>query len=320
VKRILVRAPRGKEKAMLLFPFLHLIKENFIESKIDVVCERDDMEVYGMVDVEATIHNIPESKQTISGIHHYCYNNSDVFNVDLFFDLTDSFLGSFLGFCFRSKNRVGYDRGLKSILINKKREDKGITSVADRYIYLMEEFNKFNLSEYSIKREEDKNKNIVSMEVDPYLIVITNGFNKSVIWKKILEKFSDIKIIVWDQSESETRQLELADMNIQSNLNLVIDSKCSLRDLVTLSSFSNVVLTDVDWTANFLAYKGDEVILLKDRDKQFQTCKFYPNFPKTVYHHDGVIDKFVAPLVADSIKNEQQLVDYIYDTYFSSVE
>jgi len=317
VKRVLVRAPKGKEQTVLVFPLVHLVRDNFgEETKIDIVCERDDAELYSMLDVEASIHVIPESKQTISGIHHYCYNNCDVFNVDLFLDLTDTFKGSFLGFCFRSKERVGYNRGLKSIFINRKKEDELLNSFSDRYIHLFKDYNKVDLNSYVITKKGNENNNVISMEISPYMLIITNGFFLNSLWKGFLEKLSGIKVIVWDQNESEARHLELVSMSLLPTLEISVDIRGSLTELVTLALFSKVVITDVDWAANFLSYKGSEVVLLKNSSEQFQTTRYYPNIPKTVLYKESVIEQMIAADVKSPVTNEQQLVDYIFASYF----
>ncbi len=66
------------------------------------------------------LFEIPQSKKTILGAHHYLMNNHDIFNIDEYFDLESSLSSMSLGVTAKASLRVGFDKGLIGKLLYQK--------------------------------------------------------------------------------------------------------------------------------------------------------------------------------------------------------
>jgi len=122
MEKILIVAPRDKVGIVSCYPFFYKLNELYPEAQINIIVAQGLASYCNFLSFKVYVYELPDDKNTFFGIHHFCVNLHDVFNIDLSFDLVSDFKSSFLAFSFRSKKRYGYITGWNKLFLNEKLE------------------------------------------------------------------------------------------------------------------------------------------------------------------------------------------------------
>ena len=103
INKILVKCPPMHTDAFSVFPFLMALGERFPKAEINLLCEENSSVAFNFLPYRVRCFERPKKKMSLIQTHHFCANLNDLFNIDLFFDLENSFNSSFMGFNLCSK-------------------------------------------------------------------------------------------------------------------------------------------------------------------------------------------------------------------------
>lgn len=120
VKVIAIKLPFDLQERLLAFPLLHAIHEQYPDANIHFITPKKEIEVLNLLPFTAYYHEIDESEiKTLLDVYRYT-SIAKIFNVDIFFNLTNSFVDACLGLGLRAKKRVGFSDGWKTMVLTHK--------------------------------------------------------------------------------------------------------------------------------------------------------------------------------------------------------
>lgn len=120
IKVIAIKLPFDLQDRILCFPFLHAISEYYPRADIHIITPKKDVEVLNFLPFKAFYHLFDEDEiRTVLDVHPYTAN-ANIYNVDLFISLTNSFADAALGLGLRAKKRVGFSDDWKALFLTDK--------------------------------------------------------------------------------------------------------------------------------------------------------------------------------------------------------
>jgi ADP-heptose:LPS heptosyltransferase len=138
VKVIAIKLPFDLQERILAFPFLHAISEFYPKADIHIITPKMDAEVLNLLPFKAYYHLFNEDDiKTVLDVHPYTAN-AQIYNVDLFISLTNSFVDALLGIGLRAKKRVGFSDNWKTLVFTHKIPRPRGHHVCEDYLKLFE--------------------------------------------------------------------------------------------------------------------------------------------------------------------------------------
>jgi hypothetical protein len=119
-RKFLIRTRRGPLGQLAAFPLLHGLNERFPESELIVISDKNEAPFFSILPFKVNCLERPTQIQSLAALHKWSYQQKDIFNIDVFFDLESTLTSSWIGFTFRAKERWGKNGGIKSYFLNKK--------------------------------------------------------------------------------------------------------------------------------------------------------------------------------------------------------
>ncbi|MFW5887913.1 MAG: glycosyltransferase family 9 protein [Bacteriovoracia bacterium] len=136
--RIVVRLPDENIDFFMMLAFLHHLKQQYPKAIIDLIGLKKLSPLVALLPFEHNFHIFnPEKYPKTIDVHRFCYNLHDVFNVDIFFATDESFASSFMGFCFRAKQRIGFKGKWNTWLLSVKVIKEEASHRAQQYLNLL---------------------------------------------------------------------------------------------------------------------------------------------------------------------------------------
>lgn len=120
IKIIAIKLPSDLQERILAFPFLHAISEFYPKAMLHFITPKHEVEVLNLLPFKAYYHLYNEDEiQNVLDVHRFCAN-ANIYNVDLFISLTNSFVDACLGLGLRAKKRVGFADNWKTLVLTHK--------------------------------------------------------------------------------------------------------------------------------------------------------------------------------------------------------
>ena len=95
-KKILVKVPPKKDELLQTFPFFINLYNEYPADEIYIICEEDCSPLFAFLPFKARVFERPKEKMDLIQTHHFVVNLHEVFNIDIFFDLENSFNSAFM--------------------------------------------------------------------------------------------------------------------------------------------------------------------------------------------------------------------------------
>jgi ADP-heptose:LPS heptosyltransferase len=198
--------------------------------------------------------------------HHFCANLHDIFNVDLFIDLENTFNSSFMGFNFRVKERVGYGVGWNKYFLTKNYMPIGNIGIEQLSLRLLELYSHKVFADLKISRvrsEGDKVEKIEQLFLEPeppkFIMIMLDNFqnvSKQVeVWTKFFDSFEKQKFIIWSMSDEELVSELFAKVDLGQN-ELFMQKQGSSKELIYLLNKVSGVVTNNLWAEGLCTYYG----------------------------------------------------------------
>lgn len=266
IRKILIKCPPQLNDCFNLFPFLIAISEEFPIAEIFLVCEEGTSLAYQFLPFKLRAFERPKAKLNLIETHHFCANLHDIFNIDLFFDLENSFNSAFLGFNFRAKERVGYGVGWNKHLLTKKFPDQELLSLERKCVKLLELYLNKPLMDLKVSRVRTEGQKVLKIdqlfeEPEPpkfIMIMLDNIANVSKQiehWKKFFDSFNGQKFIIWSQQDEKLISELFAKIDLGEN-SLYMHNGENPKELIYLLGKVVGVITNNLWAEGLCNYFG----------------------------------------------------------------
>ncbi|OUR98941.1 hypothetical protein A9Q84_05885 [Halobacteriovorax marinus] len=317
MEKFLIQSPREKENILLTFPFFIQLKEKFPDAQINVIVNKGLEEHFELLPFKVNIYPLPERLDSLTGIHKFAVNVTDVFNIDYFFDLARDPKGAFTGMSFRSKIRVGEDKGLKKFLYTKKIEYSEIEVPFDELtVKYLNSILETDLPDffYSAPEIEKLDDNVVKLfdEGDSSFFLLKNNDLSFEVWKELLLLMESGRVVIWDMKNLDQWREFKADPKLK--VELIIQGEVAglsfLRELLPKCTY---VLTDDDFLAHVSYFYQKRSFLFSPSDLKRVNSKFFSNVEDMIHMEDGDVVEIYKFGEKKDIKVMDEVLDFIHD-------
>lgn len=278
IKVIAIKLPFDLQDRILTFPFLHAVSEHFPKADLHFITPRKDVEVLNLLPFKAYYHLFDEDEiKTIMDVHPYTAN-TNIYNVDLFISLTNSFVDACLGLGLRAKKRVGFSDNWKTLVLTDKIPRPIGHHVVEDYMTL---FNQ------KVGKESDKKIKIISRTLPrivegeiPYVAINLSPLRDTNIedeWIDLISHFEGQKIVLFASDDQIKMQMLIPRfIDRLSSKNTYVNF--SYRDSIELGrmlAFSQGLITFSGAAGALAAYVGTKTVILFENEDPQKTGPFY---------------------------------------------
>lgn len=323
IKKILVKCPPALEDAFSTFPFFIALGEEFPKAEINLICELGTSDAYQFLPFKVRAFERPKDKLSLVQTHHFCANLHDVFNVDLFFDLENSFNSSFIGFNFRARERVGYGVGWNKYFLTKNFAPVEGLSVELKCVKLLELYCGKKMDGHKISRVRTEGQQVEKVEQlfqepEPpkFIMIMLDNFqnvSKQIeVWTKFFDSFENQKFIIWSQNDEELVSEVFAKVDLGQN-SLYMHRGANAKELIYLLNKVMGVVVNNTWAEGLCTYFGVNAVT-------FFTSKIaalpqYQNFyfkPQRFFFEEAGLINYIFHEEDRKFQEINQVVDHIH--------
>lgn len=311
VKKILVKFPRSNEDVFQCFPFLITLSEEFPKAELNVIVEEGGPLAFAYLPFKVNVFERPASKLSLIETHHFCANLHDVFNIDLFIDLENSFNSAFIGFNFRAKERYGYLVKWNKYLLTKSLPDEPTLGVEKKSLKLLEFITGKSFSDVRVGKTFESGQQIEKIEKlfkepEPpnFIMIMLDSFahvsTQIELWKNFFDCFHGQKFVIWTLNDEDIISELFASIDLGHN-NLFIQKGRNPKEMVYLFSKVKGVIVNNSWAEGLCTYFGvDSLSFCENKEGWYpysyfrvkpQRMLFRPNEP-IAYHFQEEVRQF----------------------------
>lgn len=277
-KVIAIKLPFDLQERVLAFPFLHAISERFPKADLHFITPKKDVEVLNLLPFKAYYHLFDENEiKTVFDVHPYTANAA-IYNVDVFYSLTNSFTDACLGIGLRAKKRVGFSDNWKTLVLT----DKTLRPVGH---HLAEDF--LSLYELGTGDKFNKRLKVTSRTLakivegnEPYIAINLSPLRNAQIedeWIELISHFENQKIVLFAGDE-QVKMGMLLDNFIERLPKTNTYVKFYWQDMIELGrmlSYSQGVISYSGAIPAIAAYVGAKAVILYENENPQRSGPFY---------------------------------------------
>ena len=286
IRKILVKCPPQPEDAFSTFPFLIALSEEFPKAEINLLCEEKCSLAYNFLPFKQRAFERPKDKLSLVQTHHFCANFNDVFNIDLFIDLENTFNSSFMGFNFRARERVGFGIGWNKYFLTKSFVNIENVNLERKCIELLDLYTGTPHQDIKISRARGEGAQVEKIEKlfeepEPpqFIMVMLDNFQNITkqisIWSKFFDSFQNQKFIIWSQNDEDLISELFSKIDLGGN-SLFMHKGSNAKELIYLLNKVKGVVTNNLRSEGLCTYFGvDAVSLIPTPLKQLPEYHYF---------------------------------------------
>jgi ADP-heptose:LPS heptosyltransferase len=320
--KILVKVPPKKEELFQTFPFLITLHDEFPGSEIYIICEEDCSALFPFLPFRARVFERPKNKLDLIQTHHFVVNLQEVFNIDIFFDLENSFNSAFMGFNFRAPIRVGFDIGWSRHLLTHKYPDEEKISVENKSMRLLENYTKKKFNETKIFNEsvdlqtvEKVEKLFKEPEQVKIVMVMLDNLETTIkeieLWKAFFEKFTNQKFVIWSLDDQDAISDIFSTIDLGRN-QLLMHTGCFAKEMTYLFSKVSGVVTNNVFGESLCSYYGVDAISLMEDSLPTSSYTYYRYRPRRIRYKKENPNIFYHEAEDREFESLNAVVDYLH--------
>lgn len=291
-KVIAIKLPFDLQERILSFPFLHAISDFYPKADIHFITPKKEVEVLNLLPFKAYYHFFDEDEiKTVLDVHPYTAN-ANIYNVDLFISLTNSFPDACLGLGLRAKKRVGFSDNWKTMVLTHKTKRPIGHHVVEDFMTLFELATGTPVSQ-RLRITSRPLQKILEGDT-PYIAINLSPLRSGSIedeWIELISKFEGQRIVLFS-SDDQVQVQPLIDTFIKllpkTNTYEVFFHKDWI-ELGRMLAFARGLITYSGACAALGAYVGTKVLILYENEDPQRTGPFY-------FLTDVVIMKSISPV------------------------
>lgn len=205
--KILIKSPKDNWEVLSALPFYQKVEELYKGCEISLIENDQTRKLFEFLDLPIMHYHLPERLNHFLGVHKFSVNENNLFNIDIYFDLENTMVSSYLGRCFKARERFGFDRGIKSLFTNKKVTPPEGQDLDFQFLHLLEKARGETLKETGLKvreltpTQETLFKTQVPQEA---LLAIINLSDDAEVdfWLRFFQEMPRCKVMVVETSSS----------------------------------------------------------------------------------------------------------------------
>jgi ADP-heptose:LPS heptosyltransferase len=298
IKKILVKLPKLGDMIFLTFPFITILSEEFPKAEIQLIVEEGDMLALMFLPFKVKAIERPSDKKNLLETHQFVANTNEIFNVDLFFDLENTFNSAFIGFNFRAKERVGYDKGWNKHLLTKRYRQEfennfERTSVRLLELYLNKSFNDFKIAHPigEPQRNEKIDKLFNEPEPPKFILIMLDNFSSVTkdieLWKKFFDSFEKQKFIIWTLKDEDIISEIFAKIDLDKN-ELYMHRGTFPKELNYILKKVTGIVVNNTWAESLCGYYNCSFVTFSTSDKAAVTFSYFKFRPLRIFFKDNL--------------------------------
>lgn len=322
IRKILVKFPRDLKDVIDCFPFVVTLSEEFPRAEINVIVEEGCSLALNFLPFKLKVFERPANKTSLIETHHYCANMDDIFNIDLFFDLENTVNSAFLGFNFRSKERVGYEVKWNKYLLTKRFPNQPMLSVEKKSMKLLELYLNKSFSDVRIAKSRESGQSIEKIEKlfqepEPpkFIMIMLDNFahvSKQIdMWKKFFDCFHGQKFAIWSRVDEGVISDLFASIDLGHN-DLYMQKGSNTKEMIYLFSKVKGIIVNNTWSEGLCNYAGVDFLSFIDSKDNLPKYDYFKYRPQRVFfNQDGTIEYQILDEVRP-LAEMNQVVDQIH--------
>ncbi|MGZ3789813.1 MAG: glycosyltransferase family 9 protein [Bacteriovorax sp.] len=323
IKKILVKCPPALDDVFNTFPFLLSLSEEFPKAEINLICEEGTSTAFHFLPFKIRAFERPKEKVNLIQTHHFCANLNDVFNIDLFFDLENTFVSSFLGFNFRAKERVGYGVGWNKYFLTKNFAPDASVSSEKKYLRLLELYTEKKFQDLRISRVRTEGQQVEKIEQlfqepEPpkFVLVMLDNFQNVTKqmdkWTKFFDSFENQKFIIWSFDDEDLISELFLKVDLGKN-NLYMHRGKNIKEMIYLLGKVQGVVTNNIWSEGLCTYFGvNSVSFLINPPALLPSYQYFYFKPQRFFFDDSGAIKLSYQGEEREMQEMNQVVDQIH--------
>jgi ADP-heptose:LPS heptosyltransferase len=322
VKKILVKLPKLGVNVFLAFPFITILSEEYPKAEINILVEAGDLTAFLYLPFKVKVFERPQNKQNLIETHHFIANLNDVFNIDLFFDLENSFNSAFIGFNVRAKNRVGFDMGWNKHLLTKRYKNEFENNFERRSIRLLENYLGKDFKEFKLSHpigETQKNEKIDKLfnEPDPpkFVLIMLDNFSSVTrdieLWKSFFDSFEKTKFIIWTLNDEDIISEIFAKIDLDKN-ELFMHRGTFPKELNYILKKVVGVVTNNNWAESLCAYYNTSVVTFVSDERKLPDYLYFKFRPLRIFYKDSKPTHLIHIDEERKFESINEVVDFLH--------
>lgn len=307
VRVIAIKLPFDLQERILTFPFLHAISEYYPKADLHFITPEKEVEVLNLLPFRAYYHLFDEDEiKTVFDVHPYTAN-ANIYNVDLFVSLTNSFPDACLGVGLRAKKRVGFSDEWKTLVLNRKMKRPVGHHVCEDFLKLFELATGEPVNQ-RLKVSSRALSRIIEDET-PYLAINLAPLRSASIdddWVELISKFEGQKILLFG-SDDQVRLKPLLDTLLPTLPKRSTYEIFTYKDWIELArmlAHAQGLITYSGACGTLGAYVGCRVLALYENEDPQRTGPFY-------FLSDVVVMGINNPTLVNSSPQDKVLKDRV---------
>ena len=314
MKRILVKVPSGEAEVVSTFPFFHKLVEEYADYKIDVLVDEAEVHLFDYLPFKIETHGIPDEKKSFLGIHHFAMNLHDVFNIDLYFDLTSDVKSAYLGRHFKPLERIGYDNGLNRYMLSKYYKKKENARMDSAHLNLLESYLDKKFSDLKVVGfEKGQNvENFFKADLsDNYLLLVIDDVIDSPeymeFWREFLKEFAEQKMVLWCNTSKESLNDLLKEICTE---NIILAERKGPTYMSSLIVNSKGVISTSPWISTMASYMSVDSFGFVETENEVPYFDHFKVSPIIVEYSSAGLKKIISSDDSKSISKISEFLDY----------
>jgi ADP-heptose:LPS heptosyltransferase len=322
VRKILVKFPREKNDVVRCLPFIITLSEEYPKAELNVIVEEGCSLVLSFLPFKVRVFERPATKLSLIETHHYCANMNAIFNIDIYFDLENSINSAFLGFNFRSKERVGYEVRWNKFLLTTRFPNPENMPIGRKAMRLLELYLKKDLKDVRVSKMRETGKQVEKIEKlfqepEPpkFIMVMLDNFvnvsSQIENWKKFFDSFQKQKFIIWSMEDEDGISDLFSSIDLGHN-DLFMQRGCDIKEMIYLFSKVQGVIVNNLWAEGLCTYIGvDSMSFLESKDSwpSYDYFRYRPQ--RVLFPKEGSIKYYVMDEVREWA-DMNQVVDQVH--------
>lgn len=268
--KILVKAPEDSDECIKSFSFFHFLRESFSESEISVLVDEKNVAFFHYLKpLEMKVYSLPESERSILKLHRFAANLTNVFNINIFFDLEGTKSSASLGKFFRAEESFGYGDGLQKLLYDKFIEQRDPLDLLSLKVE----------REFTIRQVRGGVARSVKEIIDlpPYFVLFLDKLEDSKyrkFWKGFINSFSGRYFVLWHNSSDQHLNTFSNELDSKNDIRVLLDDDLENTEQFLINS--TAVLSSMSWPLVLSSYLAlDSFYFCFENEKFIRVPNFY---------------------------------------------
>lgn len=324
INKILIKLPLLESEIFLVFPFLTIVSEEFPKAEICIIVEHGDTLAFQFLPFKVKVFERPREKQSLMETHQYVANLHEIFNIDLYFDLENSFNSAFIGFNFRAKHRVGFEMGWNKHLLTHSykieqfhKSKIELLSVKLLELYLNKYFHEVRIAQelHEKQKIEKIEKLFNEPEAPRFILIMLDNFSSVTreieIWKNFFDSFEKQKFIVWSQNDENIISEIFAKIDLEKN-ELYMHRGSFPKELNYILGKVYGIITNNQWAEGLCGYYNLSFINFVSKNVPLPKYHYFKFHPMRILFNENIPTELVYRDEDKKFEKFNEVIDFVH--------